>query len=156
MEYLSKIPVTSPIICCEVTYVSREQVEAVGAIPSAHKLMDACHRFNDMQVHGGALLTKTIAHIESTQNRVLAHLYFNYDKERRERVRPYLDKELEALPYLNFGSPGNPPVVLEDLIDFSIALGLPENQDPVGRALLSTMLEEAAFLLAKASCQGSA
>ena len=161
MEYLSRKIAQSPIVFCEATFVNREEVEALDALPSSSSLVKACRRFRALRVHGGALLTTTIMHIESSRNQVLAHLKFSYDEQRSERLKakeklPYLDEEIAEFPCLDFGYPNSPPVVLEELVTLSKTLALPDNKQNVDRELLSDMLHEAALLMAKTTCQGSA
>lgn len=159
MEYLSKQIHKSPIVCCEATFICRDDVAKVNAIPSEQRVKNACKRFNILRVYGGELLTRTILHLELSEKAVLAHLSFKYDSDRKERLGskprlPYLHEEIAELPGLTFGDPNSPPVVLEELIDLSKVLALPENKHH--RETLSVMLHEAALIMVMTNCQGSA
>ncbi len=161
MQYLSKEIEKSPIIGCEVLFITRKEAEEHKAIPSSRNIVKACRRFKAIRIAGGETLALAIMHIESTRNEVLAHLRFRYDESYRERYNapeylPYLDEEIEELPCLDLGRKDQPPVVLEELIDLSKMLALPENRNNTDVKLISTMMEEVALLLAKSNCQGSA
>lgn len=161
MEYLSNLIDQTRIVTCTANLVSAQEAKSQNTLPSKEDLQKAKRRFAAVRIHGAVTLVTVLEHLATSEEAVLGFMKFTFDinrLKRRKRKGPkaYYDYEIEELPWFVLGNDEGTETALTELVTMSKMVVQRENRDALDRELLSHMLHDAAFIIAKTTCQGSA